>query len=268
MPSSTSSAVCSVRAALAIGATIGGWSSSWRLPLPQRFGGSATADDDHRRAGELCLRDRADAVGDARAGGQHGEARDAGQLAGRLGRERRGLLVAHVEQPHRRVGLDRAVVHREDVGAGEGEHGLDAVRPRHRDRELARRGRSARCRCRRCRRGVWVACAHATQVTDELSAVGGEVVRVGPLSASTSTAAGRTGRRAGAARGRAGGRAPAGRPRRCRAGRKGSRSPERTLGGGDADEPRHPRLEHAQRHQRCGAGCASSPAPSGRARRG
>ena len=40
MPSMTSPAVWRVRADFAIGATIGGWSSSWRLPLPQRLAGA------------------------------------------------------------------------------------------------------------------------------------------------------------------------------------------------------------------------------------
>ncbi len=100
-------------------------------------GRGAAADDDHGRAGELRLRDRADAVGDARARGEHGEAGNPGQLAGRLGGEGGRLLVAHVEQPHRRVGLDRAVVHREDVRTGQREHGLDPVRAGDGDGELA-----------------------------------------------------------------------------------------------------------------------------------
>ena len=40
MPAATSPAVGIVRASLAIGAMIGGWSSSCRLPLPQRFCGA------------------------------------------------------------------------------------------------------------------------------------------------------------------------------------------------------------------------------------
>ena len=39
-PSSTSPAVCRVRACLDTGATIGTWSSSWRLPLPHRLAGA------------------------------------------------------------------------------------------------------------------------------------------------------------------------------------------------------------------------------------
>ncbi len=39
-PTATSAAVGIVRASLVIEATIGGWSSSWRLPLPQRFCGA------------------------------------------------------------------------------------------------------------------------------------------------------------------------------------------------------------------------------------
>ena len=100
-------------------------------------GRCASADDHHRRAGELGLRDRADAVGDAGAGGQHGEAGDPGQLAGGLGGEGGRLLVTHVEQPHRRVGGDGSVVHREDVGAAEGEEGLDPMGPGGGNRELA-----------------------------------------------------------------------------------------------------------------------------------
>ena len=39
-PASTSPAVASVRACLETEARIGGWSSSWRLPLPHRFCGA------------------------------------------------------------------------------------------------------------------------------------------------------------------------------------------------------------------------------------
>ena len=104
--------------------------------------GCPAADDDHGRAGELGLGDGADTVGHAGPGGQDGQAGDPGELAGRLRGERRRLLVAHVEQPHRRalsflLRLHRAVVHREHVRAGEGEHRLDAVRAGRRDRQLA-----------------------------------------------------------------------------------------------------------------------------------
>ena len=40
MPAATSAAVGMVRDSLAIGAMIGGWSSSWSEPLPQRFCGA------------------------------------------------------------------------------------------------------------------------------------------------------------------------------------------------------------------------------------
>ena len=106
-----------VRASLVTDATIGGWSSSWRLPLPQRFCGArpptTTIGEPANCACAIALTPLVTpgpAVSTARPG-------HPGQLAGRLGGERRGLLVAHVEQPHRRLGLDRAVVHREDVGA-------------------------------------------------------------------------------------------------------------------------------------------------------
>ena len=99
-------------------------------------GRCATADDDHRRAGELGLGDRRDPVGDAGPCGQDGQAGHPGQLAGGFGREGGGLFVSYVEQAHRRLGLDRSVVHREDVCPREGEHGLHAVRPGDRDRHL------------------------------------------------------------------------------------------------------------------------------------
>jgi hypothetical protein len=81
--------------------------------------------------------DRADAVGHARAGGQHRQAGPAGELGGRLGGEHGGLLVSDIDQAHRRVGLDGAVIEREHVPAGQGEHLLDTVLPGHRDRQPA-----------------------------------------------------------------------------------------------------------------------------------
>ena len=91
-------------------------------------GGRASADDHERRSGEARLRDRADAVRDAGAGGQHREAGGPGQLADGLGREHGRGLVPHVDDRHRRFGVHRSVVHREDVRAGEREHRRDAVR--------------------------------------------------------------------------------------------------------------------------------------------
>ena len=105
--------------------------------MPHRLAGARPPDHDQRRAAELRLGDRADPVGHAGPGGEHGEPGSAGQLAHRLGGEGGGLLVAYVEDPHRRVGGHRAVVHREDVGAGEGEHHLDAVGAGHGDGVLA-----------------------------------------------------------------------------------------------------------------------------------
>ena len=137
MPSATSPAVWIVRASLETGAMIGGWSSSWSVPLPQRLAGARPPTTTSGEPRELRLGDRADPVGDARAGGEHGEARRAGQLARRLGGEGGGLLVADVEDPHRRVGRHRAVVHREDVGARQREHRLDPVGAGHRDGVLA-----------------------------------------------------------------------------------------------------------------------------------
>ncbi len=108
-------------------------------------GRRTAADHDERRPAERRLRDRADAVGDPWAGGEHGEAGDAGQLADRLRGEHRRLLVPHVEDPHRRVGLDRAVVHREDVGAGQREHRVHAVRRRDGDGVVATVALATRC---------------------------------------------------------------------------------------------------------------------------
>ena len=124
-----------VAACLVTGATSGTWSISCRLPAPQRNGGRPAAEHQHRRAVEVRAGQAGDAVGDAGAGGEHGEARAALQLGDRLGGEHRGLLVPHVVD--REAGLVRGVVEREDVAAGEREHLADAVRPQRRQRQLA-----------------------------------------------------------------------------------------------------------------------------------
>ncbi len=100
-------------------------------------GRGPAAHHDEGRAAEPRLGDRADAVGHPGAGRQHREPGHARQLADGLRREHRGLLVPHVEDPHRRVGVHGSVVHREDVRAGQREHRLDAVRGRDRDGVLA-----------------------------------------------------------------------------------------------------------------------------------
>ena len=142
-----------MRADFATGAMIGGWSSSCSDPLPARLAGARAADDDQRRAAELGLRDRTDPVGEPGSGGEHREPRRPGELAHGLGGERCGLLVAHVDDAHRRVGGRGAVVHREDVGARQREHRLDAVGPRHRDGVLAGVGR---VECSGAWSGAWV----------------------------------------------------------------------------------------------------------------
>ena len=91
-----------VRALLVIVARIGGWSNSWRLPLPQRFCGARPPTTTSGDPANCACAIGADAVGDTRTGGQHREPGRPGQLAGRLGGEHRGLLVAYVEDPHRR----------------------------------------------------------------------------------------------------------------------------------------------------------------------
>ena len=174
-------------------------------------------------------------------GGQHGEPGHPGQLAGGLGGERRGLLVAHVEQPHRRVGLDRAVVHREDVRAGQREHGLDAVRPGDGDGELA--AVAARCSLGHGRH----ACRSEVSAVSGLGAAGS----AGWWRAARRPrrAAGRSGPRAAAARARAGGSS---------ARRKASALPPLEVRVALVDdarapaagrEPGDPRLEHPQRDE-------------------
>ncbi len=84
----------------------------------------ATAEDHDRAAVVVGRRDSRDPVRHTGPGGQHGQARPAGQLGQALGSEHRGLLVPHVHQPHRcaspssgRAVLapDRGVVQREDM---------------------------------------------------------------------------------------------------------------------------------------------------------
>ena len=137
MPSATSAALWMVRASLETGAKIGGWSSSWRLPVPQRLAGArpptTTIGEPPNRACATALRPLV-TPGPAVSTASPGRA---GELAGRLGGEGSGLLVPDVEDLHRRLGLHRPVVHREDVGAGEREHGAHPVGPRDRDGVLA-----------------------------------------------------------------------------------------------------------------------------------
>ncbi len=96
--------------------------------------GRPAAEHDHARPVEMRGRDRADAVRHPRAGRQHREAWRPGQAGGRLGGEDGRLLVPDVEDRHRRVRLDRAVVDRKDVAAREREDRLRTVRPRCGDR--------------------------------------------------------------------------------------------------------------------------------------
>ena len=99
--------------------------------------GRAPGQHHHRRAVEPRGRHRADRVGHARAGGDHGQSRRPGQPRGRLRGEDGGLLVPHVHQPQRRVGLDRRVVEREHVPAGQGEQDRYAMPPGRRHRVRA-----------------------------------------------------------------------------------------------------------------------------------
>ena len=97
-----------------------------RAPAPLVVGRPA-AEHHEGRAVEPRRRHGAHAVGDARPRGDHGEPGGAGEPAGGLRREYRRLLVPHVDEAQRRIGLDRAVVQRENVPAGQGEHGRHAV---------------------------------------------------------------------------------------------------------------------------------------------
>ena len=140
IPSATSPAVWMVRASLETGARIGGWSSSWSEPLPQRFCGARPPTTTSGEPLNWAWATALTPLVTPGPGGEHGEARRAGELAHRLGGEGGGLLVAYVEDPHRRLGGHRAVVHREDVGPREREHDLDPVGAGHRDGVLPRVG--------------------------------------------------------------------------------------------------------------------------------
>ena len=140
MPSATSAAVWMVRASLETGARIGGWSSSWSEPLPQRFCGArpptTTSGEPLNCAWATALTPLVTpgpAVSTASPGVRVSlpiaSAAKAAVCSWRTSR-----------MPHLRVGGHRAVVHREDVGARQGEHRLDAVGPGHRDGVLARVG--------------------------------------------------------------------------------------------------------------------------------
>src|SRR5262249_21729252 len=68
---------------------------------------------------------------------QHGESGGSGETRGALRREDRRLLVPDVENRHRRIGLDSAVVDGGYVPAGEREHRLHPVGARGGDRLCA-----------------------------------------------------------------------------------------------------------------------------------
>ena len=110
------------------------------VELLQRPGAPAqlrgpSAEHDQRRPVEPRRRDRRDAVGDARAGGERGDGRAPGQLGVGLGGERRRLLVAGVDDAHALVA--GRLVQRPDVPAVEREHHVDPEGPHRRDRLLA-----------------------------------------------------------------------------------------------------------------------------------
>ena len=89
------------------------------------------AQHHHRRPVEVRGGDRADAVGHAGPGGDHGQAGGPGQPGRGLGREHRGLLVPDVDDRHRRLGPGGRVVQGEHVPAGQREQVGHAVPPRY-----------------------------------------------------------------------------------------------------------------------------------------
>ena len=97
--------------------------------------GSATSEEDEWRAVDPGAGDGAHSVGDARACRHGREAGRARELAHRLGGEDRGLLMAHVDEPHRACATalhgghptHGRVVEREDVRAGQREEVIGPV---------------------------------------------------------------------------------------------------------------------------------------------
>ena len=107
-----------------------------RACTPPRLG-RPSAEHHERRAVEVGGGDGRDAVGHARAGGEHGDSRSARQLGRGFGRERRRLLVTDVDDAPVVVrSLRHCVVEREDVAAREREHLPHAVAREGREREL------------------------------------------------------------------------------------------------------------------------------------
>ena len=89
--------------------------------------GSGAADRQQRALRVHGVAEAGDSVGEAR-GGVHRDAWAAGNPAPRVGHVHRALLVAGVDEPEAHVVHD--VEQRQDVVAGEGEHGVDARSPK------------------------------------------------------------------------------------------------------------------------------------------
>ena len=126
------------------GSRIGTGSSSCSEPEPQR---SAGARPPIAIIGDplSCGRgQRAHPVRHARARGQRADTDPAGDLGPPLGRERRRLLVADVDETD--VGLHAPVVEREEVTAREGEDRVDVVAAEHLGREPSARAELLACR--------------------------------------------------------------------------------------------------------------------------
>ncbi len=123
----TASADCAVAANRVSGATNGTWSISCSDPCPQRSAGarppSTTSGDWFCCAAAIALIP----LVTPGPGGERGDARHPGHLRPALGGERRGLLVAGVDQPD--VLGATTVVDGEQVPTGQGEDRVDTAGP-------------------------------------------------------------------------------------------------------------------------------------------
>ena len=126
MPAAIRAGSLTVSADLTSGETKGRWSISCSEPDAPAHLRRPAAEHADRRAVGLGAGDRADPVGHARARGQRRDPDAARRLGEALGREGRGLLVAHVDDLDPL--LPAAVVYREQVPAGEREEMRHAAR--------------------------------------------------------------------------------------------------------------------------------------------
>ncbi len=86
----------------------------------------AAADEKHGRAGERGIRHRGDAIGYARAGGDHGDAELARQLRMGMGHVDGRALVSHVDDADALAAAE--IPDRLDMAALQAEDAVDAAR--------------------------------------------------------------------------------------------------------------------------------------------